>query len=148
MVKSRKQREQSVEEFIAEVLEVDSDGDIKDAYLRIGGDLARYNARYADAYRRMLTRKDERNRLFGELMNDRDYIASLEEQLGKKPSLDQIKSAIDNHEDYQEAKDAVIEAEYNLKLAQGYVDAIRKHADMLQMYGAFVRDEMSAEERE
>lgn len=134
-----------IDEFVETVIAVDTDN-LKEELLKLPADLARYNALHASAYNLYLSAKQQRESVFADLITDPDFINELEEKLGKKPNLDQVKAAITRDDEYGVAKSKEIKAEIQVKRALGCVDAIREKSRMLQMATALIRDELNAED--
>lgn len=134
-------RELEVEAYYVECTEIDRD-DLDGEFIRTPSDLAYWNERYARAVEQRERAKSERERVEGKLACDPELVTELAERLGKKPTVDQIKGEILNHEDFQEAKAAEIAAEGEKARCKGAVETLVTKRDMLISVGAHIREEM------
>lgn len=130
-----------VEKFLKEALIICPEA-MEEEFVRVPSDLAYWNERHSDALHEALATKVERERISGELMNDKTFLDDLEEVLGKRPNLDQVKGAIVNDDRYIAAKVAEMGAEVERVRLRGCVDALAAKRDMLISLGAHVRLEM------
>jgi hypothetical protein len=112
---------------------------IQEEYTRIPADLAYWNAQYAEAYRKHLLSKIERNRVTGELYADvRQAIVDS----GARPTEKMIEATVERDAEFVGAAQACAEAEADVKKLYGVLDAIRSKRDMLVSLGAHIRVEM------
>jgi hypothetical protein len=116
--------------------------DLNGEFVRLSADLAYWNERLTRAIEKHLTAKAERERVEGDLICDPDLVVQLQEELGKKPTVDQIKGKILNTETFTDAKAVEIAAEAEKRRCGGISEAIVKKSEMLVSLGAHLREEM------
>ena len=111
-------------------------------YIRLPGDLAYWNAQYAEALRAFLRAELSRKVLWARLepMIRGSIIAK-----GGKPTEAQVKAAVDGNSDYVEALEAEVEAEVQKNEIYGCLDAIRSKKEMLISLGAHMRAELEGD---
>jgi len=127
-------------EFIAEC-RIDPTN-LQDAYCRLPADVAYWGEQYADACARVLDTKQSSEMLFGDLFGDPSFHVRLEEKLGKKPTVDALKGAIEQEPEYiaaREKESAAIVSKVRLRCR---LDALQARRDMLINLGAQVRAEL------
>jgi len=123
---------------------------IEEEFVRLPGDLAYWNERYARAVTSYLTNKIQRERIEARLyLEQREHLTAkvnVEVAEGKKggkaPTIDEIKSAVAGHCSMIEAEDMELSSEVEKVRLYGVLDAIRAKRDMLIQIGSRQRVEM------
>jgi hypothetical protein len=115
---------------------------IQEEFARVTADIAYWNERYTRGTEQYLRAKALREKTEGRLSYDKDMIETLSAELGKKPTVDQIKGRILNHAEYEEAKSEEIAAEAERIRCRGAVEAVATKRDMLVSLGATMREEL------
>ena len=112
---------------------------INEEFIRIPGDLAYWNGKYADALREFLMAKINKDRVKGILRIDcRDELV----EAGKKPTEGLVNDHVDQHEDYIASAERLAAAETGKGRLYGVLDAVRSKKEMLISLGAHLRAEM------
>lgn len=130
-----------LEDFLRECVGIDP-LQINEEFVRIPGQLAYWNARYAKSLKRFLTLKVDldiqRARLEPIL---RDIII----KGGGKPTVDSVKAQIEQHEDIMKLRYDLVDAEVEKNEVYGSLDAVRSKKEMLVSLGAHLRAEMGGD---
>jgi hypothetical protein len=138
-----------VDEYLKKSVDIEPMA-IEEEFVRLPGDLAYWNERYARAVNDYLKAKVGRERTESRLyLEQREHLtakASVEAAEGKKgakaPTVDEIRSAVAGHRDMVEAEDAELLMEVEKVRLYGVLDAIRAKRDMLIQIGSRQRVEM------
>lgn len=133
--------DQEVEKYLKDAVHIEPMA-LEEEFIRIPSDLAYWNEKYAVSLREYLTAKAERERIEGQLMCDPTFAAELETEIGKRPTVDQLKGGIRNNERYISAQVRERAADTERHRLRGCVDAIGAKRDMLISLGAHHRLEM------
>lgn len=137
----RQERIAELEDYLRECVGIDP-LQINEEFIRIPGDLAYWNAKYARALRKYLTLKVDldiqRARL--EPMLRKVIIDG-----GGKPTVDQVKAQIEQHDDIISLRYQLVDAEVEKNEVFGSLDAIRSKKEMLVSLGAHLRAEMGGD---
>jgi hypothetical protein len=127
------------DEYLRECLEIGLE-DLNESFCKVPGDIAFWNARYADATTAHQTAKldyeQARAKQFVKLKNEADPAT------GKPRSLDLCGVLCDAHEGLYELSLDTIQKDAERIRMRGIVDAISAKRDMLQSLGAKLRVEM------
>lgn len=115
--------------------------DLEADLVELPGLVGRFGELFAAATGDYLAARHEREKLFARHFNDPNFALSLAEQLGKKPSLEQLKAEIELLPEYDDARRLETTAQARRILLDKAVTALEKKADMLQMIGAQRRAE-------
>jgi hypothetical protein len=122
---------------------------IDDEFAMLPADIAYHGRRYAQALRKHLLAKHERDKTYARLYIEiREKHAALRESAIKKKqpherlTEGQIDALIEANEEWEEVKLACIEAEVERELASTTIDALRAKKDALVSIGANHRAEM------
>ena len=115
---------------VSRAVDVDPD-ELREELARTPADVARAGALAADLHGDWRRKKAARERVLGEVLSDPDFHAEIEKQLGKKPTVDQLKAAALGSTEYLEALEEEIEADVARKKANGYSSALREKAQLL-----------------
>ena len=110
--------------------------------MRVPSDLAYWNERFASALHEFLDAKIARERVLGELLCDPILRDELDEHIGKKATVEQLKGWVMRDDRYLAAKMREMGAEVEKHRLRGCVEAIAAKRDMLISLGAHVRLEM------
>lgn len=130
------------EEDLVRAVQIDED-DIKGEYIRLPGELARWNTRYADAVRAMAQAEAKLERLEAEaFLLHKTTSEKLDAAEAKKYTVDRINALVRTDAAVCAAGDVLIEAQANKAWIAGVVDAIRAKREMLVSLGAHLRAEM------
>lgn len=132
---------QTVEPYLRASLRINPD-DIQEEFVRVPGDLAYWNSRYADAQRAQLTAELDEKVLKAELEAPvRLALISA----GAKVTESMVKAGVESHDDYVQAQRHTIDCEVEKSKCFGYLDAIRSKRDMIISLGAHIRAEMQGD---
>jgi hypothetical protein len=115
---------------------------LEEEFIRLPADIAYWNERHARALREYLEAKIARERTHGELMCDPKFYEHVEVELGKKPTVEQMKGATLSDERYIASKVRENIADVERQRLRGCVEALSTKRDMLISLGAHVRLEM------
>jgi hypothetical protein len=129
---------ESITAFLEECLEI-SPADLNDEFMKIPGQIAFWNERYATATYKHQTAKlhfeRERARLFVALRN------RPEPNTKKPPPMDAISALCDDDDDLFELAEEVARKDAERIKLKGICEAMLRKADMLQSIGAKLREE-------
>lgn len=123
-------------EFMAKVIDIDS-LQLDEEFKKVPGELAYFGEQYSQAYTAYLIAKKELDQVYAKV-----YHEILEEN-PKKPTVKFIETSIELHEDYQAARQAMIDADGVRQETRGKVDVVSAKKEMLISLGAHMRTEMS-----
>jgi hypothetical protein len=130
-----------LDEYLRECVRIDP-LDIQAEFIRVPGDLAYWNDRYADALREFLISEADFKILKAQL-EPLTRQALLD--AGGKTTEAQVKAAIDSDDQVLEAQRRCVEAEVEKNRLYGALDAIRSKKEMLISLGAHLRAEMGGD---
>ncbi len=116
---------------------------IEEEFIRLPGDMAYWNERFAMATHDYLDAKATREKLWGELLNDSAIFDALAKRLGKKPSVDQLKGEIETLDQYVGARQLENTAKADVARTRGNVDCVIAKKEMLISLGAHIRAELN-----
>ncbi len=134
----RGERLLELEDYLRECVGIDP-LQLNDEFIRIPGDLAYWNARYARALRTFLMAKVDKDITRGRL---EPILRAAIINAGGKPTEKQIDGLIDSNQSYIDICHALVDAEVEKNECYGALDAIRAKKEMLISLGAHLRAEM------
>ena len=112
---------------------------IQEEYIRLPSDVAYWGAKYAQADKEYLMAKVVLDRLERQLYSVcRDELLRTE----KRPTEALISSAIADSDEWLEAKEHLVECEYQRTLLKGSAEALRAKREVIISLGAHLRLEM------
>jgi hypothetical protein len=132
---------EQLDEYLRKCVRIDP-LDIQTEFIRIPGDLAYWNDRYAEALREHLTSKTDLEVLKAQLQ---PLVRQALLDAGGKVTEAQVAAAIETHDEVIEAKHRCITAEVEKNRLFGSLDAIRSKKEMLVSLGAHLRAEMGGD---
>lgn len=127
-----------VDRLLLESLRID-ENNIREEFLRSPGDIAYWNARYADAIREELRAEQERKELEALLTEEHRERLALD---GKKTTEKLLEIAVIRDERMQEARHTESDAVANKIRVRGWALAVAAKKDLLMSLGATLREEM------
>ena len=130
-----------VEKYLKQAVQIEPMA-LEEEFVRLPADIAYWNERHARSLREYLEAKTERERKLGELMCDPKFFEAVEASLGKKPTVEQLKGAVQSDERYIAAKVRENGADVERQRLRGCMDALGTKRDMIVQLGAHVRLEM------
>ena len=114
---------------------------LEEEYVRLPGDMAYWNGRYADVYRHWLEVKVQRDLVYHRL--HKDYREALENKAnGTRITIKEVESMVAQDSDYLDVKAKELVAESEKIRLYGVMEALRAKKDMLISLGAHIRLEM------
>jgi len=116
--------------------------EVQAEFIRLPGDLAYWNARYARALRAHLTSKIAVNVTYARL---EPKLRMAITDAGGKATEAMVKSAVEGNADYILAQERAVEAEVEKNEVYGALDAIRSKKEMLISLGAHMRSELEGD---
>ena len=131
------------EEYLRECITIPPEG-IQDQFKRVAADLGYWNARFAEALKRMLRAKatEKQVRASAYLRIKRE---ATEAEPPKKLTEAALDATVETDEEVREIVDSLIEAEADKARLYGVVDAVRCKREMLISLGNFIRTEMEGD---
>lgn len=127
-----------VEQFLRDCVNIEPLA-LNEEFIRLPADLAYWNERYAQAYKKFLASKLDVDKVRAQRQIHYREALPLE---GKKVTESVVEAAVDIDEQVIRAREAHIEAEHEKTRLYGVLDAIRSKRDMIIQIGAQVRTEM------
>jgi hypothetical protein len=115
---------------------------LEEEFVRLPADIAYWNERHSHALREYLAAKIDREQIFGRLLTNPEFHATLQILIGKRPTVEQLKGAISCHDDYAAARLHENEADVERQRLRGCIDALAAKRDMIVSLGAHIRLEM------
>lgn len=116
---------------------------VKDEFVRVSADMAYWGEQFAQASRTLQRKKLNYEQVRAALWLEKREGAS---RTGKKPpTVDDIKAMVETADELDEAKGALIDAEYERDRIKAVLEAVRAKKDMLISFGAHVRAEMNGD---
>jgi hypothetical protein len=114
---------------------------IEAEFARLPGDIAYQNARYARALRKYLLAKHARDKVWSKLYIQIRERSPDDGAARGRMTEKHIEALIESEDEYEEAKLACIEAQADVEMLSGVVDALRAKKDALVSIGAHMRVE-------
>lgn len=117
---------------------------LEEEFVRLPADMAYWNERYAEAFRKFLRAKIDRERVSARLHMEQRAMQGAASVVGgkKAPTVADLEAAVEVHDDMVAACDAEIEAEVAKVRINGVLEAIRAKKDMLIQLGVRQRIEL------
>ena len=112
---------------------------VQEEYIRVPGDLAYWNERYAQVLRTALLAEHERRTAEARVALELRGAAKVE---GAKPTVDEVNSRVTVNAEVTKAVLTEIEALAEKEQVRGVLEAIRSKKEMLISLGAHLREEM------
>lgn len=135
-------REVGVDEYAAQCVKIEPLA-LEEEFVRLPGDLAYWNGRFADLYCYWQERKQVTDQLCRVLSIQ--YRESLAVNTKGRVTIGEVEEQVVLNADYKDAKSKEIQAEVEKIRVQGVVEAIRAKKDMLVSLGAHMRAEMGGD---
>lgn len=124
------QLEEQLPDEVRQVVDLDPD-ELVSELARTPGDLARAGNLAAATWGTYRRRKARRERVLGEVLADPVVAAALKEQLGKAPTVDQLKASALADPRFEEALDLEIQADVDRRKAASVHKALAEKAALL-----------------
>lgn len=112
---------------------------VQEEYIRVPGDLAYWNERYAQAYRLAMLAEHTRRTVEARVQLELRAAAKAE---GAKPTVDEVAARVTTHSEVTAALLHEIETQAEKEQIRGILEAIRAKKEMLISLGAHLREEM------
>lgn len=117
-------------EDVRKIVDLDPD-ELVSELARTPGDLARAGFLAAETWGSYRRRKAKRERVLGEILADPEVAAKLKEQLGKAPTVDQLKAGALADPRFEEALELEIQADVDRRRAASTHKALAEKAALL-----------------
>lgn len=130
-----------VEDYLAQSVQIEPLA-LQEEYVRLPGDVAYWNERYAVALRAHLVLKIDYEKAESRVRIETRETMLADTAAKSKPTESMIDAAVAQDEDLRDLRIKLIEAEVEKVRLHGVLEAVRTKRDMLISLGAHVRQEM------
>lgn len=140
-----------VDEFLASCVHIEPMA-LSEEFVRLPADFAYWNERFAKASRLHASTKQQRERIYSQLLLENRMASEAVPQLDPNKSNKHVKMTVGEIEAritldpaYQTAREAEVDAEIDAERINGVLQALRTKKDMLVQMGYQQRAEMSSD---